>query len=89
VHYENLVRDPPATLKTNLEPIGLSFDPRQLAWAEAEKHEIAGNHMRFDDTSELVLDEGWRKSLSPLRRRAIDFGTLISRQTLRKTGSVR
>jgi len=43
VHYENLVRDPPATLKTNLEPIGLSFDPRQLAWAEAEKHEIAAN----------------------------------------------
>jgi hypothetical protein len=45
--------------------------------------------LRFDETSELVLDEGWRKSLSPLRRRAIDFGTLISRQTLRKTGPVR
>src|SRR5262249_13319615 len=28
-------------------------------------------------------------SLSPLRRRAVDFGTLISRQTLRKTGPVR
>jgi Sulfotransferase family len=89
VHYEDLVRDPAATLKTILEPLGLSFDPRQLAWAEAEKHEIAGNYMRFDDTSELVLDEGWRKSLSPLRRRAIDFGTLISRQTLPKTGPVR
>jgi hypothetical protein len=45
--------------------------------------------LRFDETSELVLDEGWRKSLSSLRRRAIDFGTLISRQTLRKTGPVR
>jgi hypothetical protein len=45
--------------------------------------------MRFDETSELVLDEAWKESLSPLKQRAIDFGTLLSRQTLPKTGAVR
>jgi hypothetical protein len=89
VHYEDLVRDPKAALQSILQPLGLDFDPRQLAWAEAEKHEVAGNHMRFDEESELVLDESWRTSLSPLRQRAIDFGTLLSSQTLPKTGAVR
>src|SRR4029077_16997308 len=37
---------------------------------EAEKHEVAGNHVRFDAKSDLVLDEGWKESLSPLRQRA-------------------
>jgi hypothetical protein len=89
VHYEDLVRDPAATLASILQPLGLEFDPRQLAWAEAEKHEVAGNHVRFDAKSDLVLDEGWKQGLSPLRQRAIDLGTLLSRQTLPKTGAVR
>lgn len=89
VHYEDLVRDPKSALQSILQPLGLDFDPRQLDWAEAEKHEVAGNHMRFDSSSELVLDESWRQSLSPLKQRAIELGTLISRQTLPKTGAVR
>ena len=89
VHYQDLVRDPKAALQSILQPLGLDFDPRQLDWAEAEKHEVAGNHMRFDARSELVLDESWRRSLSPLKQRAIEFGTLLSRQTLPKTGAVR
>ncbi len=62
VHYEDLVRDPATALRSILQPLGLDFDPRQLAWAEAEKHEVAGNHVRFEARSELVLDEGWRKN---------------------------
>ena len=89
VHYEDLVRDPEGALRSILQPLGLDFDPRQLDWAEAEKHEVAGNHMRFDATSDLVLDESWRQSLSPLKQRAIELGTLLSRQTLPKTGAVR
>lgn len=89
VHYEDLVRDPKAALQSILQPLGLDFDPRELAWTDAEQHEVAGNHMRFDETSELVLDEERKKSLSPLKQRAIDFGTLLSRQTLPKTGAVR
>jgi len=45
--------------------------------------------MRFEARSELVLDESWRQSLSPLKQRAIELGTLLSRQTLPKTGAVR
>jgi len=89
VHYEDLVRDPKSALQSILQPLGLNFDPRQLDWAEAEKHEVAGNHMRFDARSELVLDESWRQSLSPLKQRTIELGTLLSRQTLPKTGAVR
>ena len=89
VHYEDLVRDPRSALQSILHPLGLDFDPRQLQWAEAEKHEVAGNHMRFDATSDLVLDESWRQSLSQLQQRAIELGTLLSRQTLPKTGAVR
>jgi hypothetical protein len=89
VHYEDLVRDPRSALQSILHPLGLDFDPRQLQWAEAEKHEVAGNHMRFDATSDLVLDESWRQSLSQLQQRAIALGTLLSRQTLPKTGAVR
>jgi hypothetical protein len=89
VHYEDLVREPKSTLQSILQPLGLDFDPRQLDWAEAEKHEVAGNHVRFDATSTLVLDEGWKQGLSPLKQRAIEFGTLLSRQTLPKTGAVR
>jgi hypothetical protein len=45
--------------------------------------------MRSDETSELVSSEAWKESLSPLKQRAIDFGTLLSRQTLPMTGAVR
>ncbi len=85
VHYEDLVREPEATLRGVLAPLGLGFDPRQLAWAEAEKHEVAGNHMRFDATSKLVLDEAWKDALSPIKKLAIDVGTLRSRELLPKT----
>jgi hypothetical protein len=88
VHYEDLVRDPEGTLSTVLAPLGLAFDQRQFAWAEAEKHEVAGNHIRFDRTSKLVLDESWREGLSPLQRRLIEAGTLASKYVLPGTGAV-
>jgi sulfotransferase family protein len=88
VHYEDLVRDPEVTLRSVLAPLGLCFDPRQLSWAEAEKHEVAGNHIRFDATSKLVLDEAWKQSLSSLQKLAIEVGTLRSRELLPKTSYV-
>lgn len=88
VRYEDLVSDPEAALNSVLDPLGLSFDPRQLAWASAEKHEVAGNHMRFDASSALVLDNSWRDGLSAVQKFAIDAGTSISRRTLPATGVV-
>ena len=88
VHYEDLVRDPKTALESVLGPLGLDFDPRQLDWADAEKHEVAGNHMRFDASSALVLDTAWRDGLSAAQKLAIDTGTLLSRRTLPGTGVV-
>jgi hypothetical protein len=88
VHYEDLVHDPKTALESVLAPLGLDFDPRQLDWAEAEKHEVAGNHMRFDASSALILDTSWRDGLSAAQKLAIDTGTLLSRRTLLGTGVV-
>lgn len=85
VHYEDLVRDPEATLRSVLAPLGLDFDPRQLSWAEAEKHEVAGNHIRFEASSRLVLDEAWKETLSPMQKLAIDLGTFRSNRLLPRT----
>ena len=88
VRYEDLVLDPECTLRSVLKPLGLNFHPQQLAWAEAVKHDVAGNGMRFVETSELVLDEAWKDNFTPLQKRAIDIGTILSRQLAPKTGYV-
>jgi Sulfotransferase family len=88
IRYEDLVRDPKTALTSVLAPLGLDFDPRQLAWAEADKHEVAGNHMRFDTLSTLVLDTAWHDGLSPAQKLAIDAGTVLSRRALPDTGFV-
>jgi Sulfotransferase family len=88
VRYEDLVRDPERSLNSILQPLGLSFDRRQLSWAEADKHIVAGNHMRYDTTSSLVLDEKWRERLTASQQRIIDLGTTRSRRLLPPTGFI-
>jgi hypothetical protein len=88
VRYEGLVRDPERSLNSILQPLGLSFDRRQLSWAEADKHIVAGNHMRYDTTSSLVLDEKWRERLTASQQRIIDLGTTRSRRLLPPTGFI-
>ena len=60
----------------------------QLAWAEAEKHLVAGNHLRRQSSSELVLDDKWERGLSAAQKLAIDLGTLRSRRLLARTDHV-
>jgi hypothetical protein len=88
VHYEDLVRDPKTALQSVLAPLGLDFDPAQLAWADAEKHEVAGNHMRFDTSSALVPDASSRDGLTTAQQLPIDAGTVLSRRMLPATGAV-
>lgn len=80
VRYEELVTDPERTLQRALEPLDLDFDPRQLAWAAAERHSFAGNHIRFQEKSELVLDEAWKTKLTPAQKLLIDLGTVVSQR---------
>lgn len=88
VRYEDLVRDPERSLNTILQPLGLSFDRRQLSWAEADKHIVAGNHMRYQTASSLVLDEKWRERLTARQQRIVDLGTTRSRRLLPPTGFI-
>ena len=89
VRYEDLVSDPERTLRSILQPLSLSFDRRQLSWTEAEKHGVAGNHMRYETKSELVLDERWRERLTARQQRIVDLGTMRSRRLLPSTGYVK
>lgn len=89
VRYEDLVRDPESTLRSILQPLGLNFDRRQLSWAEAEKHIVAGNHMRFETKSKLVLDERWRERLTARQQHIVDLGTMRSRRLLPSTGFIK
>lgn len=79
VRYEELVTDPERALTEILAPLGLRFDAAQLAWAEAEKHIVAGNHLRRQSDSALVLDNKWEQGLRPAQKLAIGLGTLPSR----------
>jgi Sulfotransferase family len=82
VRYEDLVLDPERTLGGVLEPLGLIYHPRQLSWAEQVKHNVAGNRMRRQQTSQLVLDEGWKINLNFIQKLTIRLGTIHSRRSL-------
>jgi hypothetical protein len=86
VRYEDLVMEPEQTLNRILEPLELKFHPRQLQWAEQTRHSFAGNHVRMQRKSELILDERWKHVLTPMQQRLIDVGTLLSRNGTRKIG---
>ena len=70
LRYEDLVQEPERNLSRLLEPLGLSFSPRQMLWFEHERHLIAGNKMRWE-SERLVLDERWKESLSGFQQAAI------------------
>ena len=88
VHYEDLVLEPESTLTAVLKPLGLEFDPQQLRWSDVIAHDVAGNHMRWSKTNQLVLDQSWKSDLTTLQRRVIRCGTLTSRQANPGTGYV-
>lgn len=81
VHYEDLVLDPKRTLNTILEPLGLKFHRRQLAWETQLHHMIAGNKLQWQPSG-LILDERWKYNLSHFQQFAISLGTAYSRRRL-------
>ena len=69
-----------------MERLGLRFNPSQLQWGIQERHNVGGNNMRFGKSSELTLDDHWRKKLSLAQRLAINAGTLPGRFPFVKLG---
>lgn len=64
VRYEALASAPQAELERICSFLGIQFRPQMLEFAAAESHIANGNRMRFGDSSEIRLDERWRKELS-------------------------
>ena len=79
VRYEQFATDPEGVLGPLMRWLGLSFEPGQLAWTEAEHHNIGGNRMRFGKDSTIRLDEKWRKGLTPGQKLGIMLTTLPAR----------
>jgi Sulfotransferase family len=87
VHYEELVREPEATLQSLMHQLGLAFDQSQMQWASHVRHNVGGNGMRRRDTSELKLDERWREYWNLPQRLVIDAATLPGRFPFMKLGA--
>ena len=63
IHYEDLCRNPEATLAKIHDFLGLDVDLGDLQFRSSEHH-IIGNQMRLKSTEEIKLDEKWRSALT-------------------------
>jgi hypothetical protein len=64
VCYEKLVSDPAGTLATVMEQLGLAFEPGQIKWGDADRHNLGGNAMRAQRSNQIRNDEAWKTALS-------------------------
>jgi Sulfotransferase family len=89
VRYEELVNDAERTLVRIMQYLGVAFEPLQLRWAMQERHNVGGNRMRWNSSSDLRLDAAWRTELSLMQKLAIDAGTIPGRYSfVRLTGMI-
>ncbi len=72
VNYEELCKDPDATLARVFAFFGLDPDQRIRDFRSVENH-IVGNGMRLDTTSEIRLDERWRQALTAKQLQTFDM----------------
>jgi LPS sulfotransferase NodH len=64
ISYEDLARDPEATLRRVCSTIGCDFEPGMIErFRDAPVHAISGNVMRFEQRG-IELDESWRRILT-------------------------
>jgi len=64
VHYEDLASRPDDELRRISKFLGIDFRANMLDFAAADSHIANGNRMRFVKSSEIRLDERWRKELT-------------------------
>ncbi len=85
VRYEDLVACPEEKVSGLMTWIGLPFEPSQLDWSGRVRHNVNGNRMRFSTSSEIRVDEAWKK-LSRHRRVGISVLALCARIFTRAVG---
>jgi hypothetical protein len=71
IRYEDLARDPRGTLAPVFRFLGVSGEAA-IETFKGREHHVVGNGMRFDTSSEIVLDERWRTTLGPDDLRTFD-----------------
>lgn len=64
VSYDDLTTNTKHEISRITELLGLQFEDGQVNFRTAEHHNIAGNRMRFEKSSEIVSDQKWRSGLS-------------------------
>jgi hypothetical protein len=62
VRYEEMCRDPESTLRKLFRFVGVNPE-HSISNFRGKNHHVIGNGMRFDETSEIRLDERWRSEL--------------------------
>ncbi len=64
VRYEELCREPEATLERICSFIGCTYESTMLSFDDATRHNIGGNRMRMKKVREIREDLKWRDALS-------------------------
>jgi hypothetical protein len=81
MRYEDLCRDPRATLSRVFRTIGVRDDVEITDFRAVEQH-IIGNRMRLSSTSEIRLDEKWREKLDAEQLAAVNRLTTDTNRSL-------
>lgn len=68
MRYESIATRPKVVLSKIMSELELTYDPDQLNWAEADRHNLGGNVMRIARDSRIEIDEEWHLSLSPMEK---------------------
>ncbi|MFQ5527081.1 MAG: sulfotransferase [Thermoanaerobaculia bacterium] len=75
LRYEDLAKDPHATLQRVCDFLGLDYEPAMLRYREQPNLGLGGNRMAAASDEAIRLDERWKTELSPGRR--LVFGLLF------------
>ncbi len=70
IRYEELVQNPEVTLRKICRFLDIDYSAQMLDFRAVPDYSVNGNRMRFSSSSEIVLDEKWRRTLSK-RNKAI------------------
>ena len=84
LRYETLVKEPETALRHTMRRLGMGYEPQQLDWAAAERHNLAGDGTRHTASSDITLRDEWREKLGLANRAVIDLLTLPATYATRR-----
>ena len=64
VKYEDFVMHTELECSRLCDFLGITFDPKMINFTNVVHHNVNGNRMRYNQNSELSIDENWKHELS-------------------------